>query len=347
MSGLRLKLFALPLAALVLASCEQSNMVSPIGSSNQAFSKDITPQQLGSGLATGTARVVIRLERNDSLIARRLILKLRSGTQRPEEVEGRVSAVAMGGAADTLTFGELGGLKIAINDSTHFRGEIEDVDSTHDSDRVVTAGSDGPGGMDEEGDRAPLTRAAFTTRLAALIAAGRRPTVSVTRPAPASPQAPGDNSFVAASARLDEGDEVAEIEMNVDSANFAVNTTPPPLGFITVLGLKIEIRSSTRISSDMEDTGGEGRFGGIVKTVDTTANTFTLSDSTVVKVVAGTEFEDGDEHVGLHTLAQVAADLTAGKTVFAHGRGVLESAGPPKTIIAIEVRFFDSAMVGM
>ncbi|MFI5279697.1 MAG: hypothetical protein ACHQU1_04315 [Gemmatimonadales bacterium] len=340
-------LAALPVAALVLASCEHSSMVDPVGSSSQAFSRDITPAQLDSGLTAGSGRVVIRLVRGDSLVARRIVLKRHSGTQRPEEVEGRVSAVATGGATDTLTFGDLGGLKIVINDSTTFQGEIEEGHGGHDGGHRDILGSDGPGGMDEDGPRTAVTRAAFTARLAALIAAGRRPNVEAMRPAPASPQAPDDGSFVASSLRLDEGDEAAEIEMNVDSANFAADTTPPPLGFVTVLGLKIEIRSTTRFSSDMEDTEGEGRFGGLVQSVDTTAGTVTLADSTVLKIVAGTEIEDGPFDMGLMTLAQVQAALTAGKTVSAHGRGVLETAGPPKTIVVIEVRFFDATAMGM
>jgi hypothetical protein len=351
MPGLRVKLLAsLPLAALVLAACEHASMVDPIGTSSQSFSRIITPSELDSGIAAGSARVVIRLERGDSLIARRIILKRHSGTGRPEEVEGRVSAVASGGTADTLTFGDLGGLKIVINDSTRFRGEIEDADTAHDGerdgDRIGMAGSDGPGGVDLDGDRALVTRATFTARIAALLALGRRPNVDAIRPANGT-QAPGDGSFVASSVRLDEGDEAAEIEMNVDSANFAVNAAPPPLGFITVLGLKIEITSTTRLSGDTEEAEGEGRFGGLVKSVDTTAHTVTLSDSTVLKIVAGTEIEDGPFNMGLMSLAQVQAALTAGKTVSAHGRGVLEAAGPPKTIVVIEVRFFDATTMGM
>src|SRR5260221_3344063 len=122
MAGLRVKLLAsLPVAALVLAGCEHSSVVDPFGSSNQAFSRIITPAQLDSGLAAGSARVVIRLERHDPLRARRIILKLRSGTQRPAEVEGRVSAVVTGGSADTLTFGDLCGPNGMVVDSTALR----------------------------------------------------------------------------------------------------------------------------------------------------------------------------------------------------------------------------------
>ena len=352
MDSSRVKLAALlPVAALLLASCEHATMTNPVTNPAQ-FTQNISAADLDSTLVKGTARVVVRLARNDSLVARRIIVKLRSGLTRPEEVEGRVSAVASGSTADTMTFGDLGGLQVVINDSTHFRGDLDEGgnDSAEHRDSMETHDvigmSDGPGGLDEDGGRALLTRADFTAQIKLLLAAGRRPNVRAMRPAPSSPQAPGNASFVATSVRLDEGDEAAEIEMNVDSANFTSNATPPPLGWITVLGLKIEIRSSTRISADLDDTEGEGRFGGIVKAVDTTAHSFTLSDSTVVRVVAGTEFEDGEDGMGLATLAEVQAALAAGKTVSAHGRGILDSAGPPRTFIAIEVRFFAGISLG-
>ena len=304
------------LALLAAAGCEHAS--APITGPNAApvFSAQSSIEDLKTRLDSGVARIRIKLV-PDSLVARRIVIERPRRMRSAEEVEGRVVAVAIGAGADTLTL-DIGGLQVVLDSSTRLRGEHAWGD--HD-----------------EGDEGSSALADFTTRLTMALAAGRRPFVEARRAAPASPQAPDDSAFVARTVRFDDADEAPEIEIDVDSASFAANGSPPPAAWITVLGRRIEIRDSTIIRSDLPRAEGVQNFSDTVSAVDTTARTVTLMGGAVLRIVAGTEIET--EHgMGLATLADVAAALAASKTVLAHGRGLLETA-TPATFDVIEVVF--------
>jgi hypothetical protein len=312
----------LPCGALFLAvACEHSatptnpNAAAPSASGAAVFSAQASIGDLQHTLDSGAARVRIRLVR-DSLVADRIVIERARKMSADEEVEGRVTAVATGPGADTLTL-DVGGLKVVLDSATRLRGQHEWGDD------------------DEHGARSGL--AEFTMRLTMALGAGRRPFVEARRKPAAAPQAPGDGSFTAATIRLDAADEAPELEVNVDSANFSTNGSPPPDGWITVLGLAIEIRSTTTIKADLPRASGVMEFSDTVLSADVVAATVTLAGGTVLRIVVGSEIESA-HGVGIASLALVAADLAAGKTVLAHGRGLLVTA-PPRTFDVIEVVF--------
>jgi hypothetical protein len=167
--------------------------------------------------------------------------------------------------------------------------------------------------------------------------------VRATRQAPAQPQAPDDGKFLAATLQLDEGNNHPRIELNITGANLTENKTPPPDAFLKVLGVSLELKTSdgtTKLQAENEEAEGAEEFHGVVKSVDVTAKTVTLMDGTIIRIVAGTEFEDreGGEDNHLSTLADVKAALTAGKTVEAEGRGLIDTTSP-LTIDAIRIEF--------
>jgi uncharacterized protein DUF5666 len=167
--------------------------------------------------------------------------------------------------------------------------------------------------------------------------------VRATRPAPAQPQAPDDGKFLAATLQLDEGNNHPRIELNIAAANLTTNATPPPDAILKVLGVSLELRVSdgtTKLRVENQEAEGAEEFHGVVKSVDQTAKTVTLMDGTIIRIVAGTEFEarEGDVDDHLTSLADVQAALTAGKTVEAEGRGVVDTTSP-LMIDAIRIEF--------
>jgi len=192
---------------------------------------------------------------------------------------------------------------------------------------------------DADGD--DLTMTAFAARVQDALDAGAAPAVRVKRAPPAEPQAPDDPAFTATDLRLLDGLESAKLELNVDADNFALSDTPPPDAWILVLGLEIEIRSTTEIQADDHD-GDESEVEGIVASVDEAAGAVTLTSGAVILIGDGTRFEndEGDEDDGEHltSLAAVAEALAAGLTVKAEAEGAIESTDP-LTVMAREVEF--------
>lgn len=316
--------FSVVLLTLLAAACD-STSTGPHSSSIQ-FSRNISLPDAQTQLQTGPARVEVWVIPG-TLVARRVELRDAENMSRPERVRSRVTAVTSGTGTATFTL-EVGGLQIAADGST-----------------LLQTGDDGDGHMDvsPSDGGAALTLADFVARVQAEIAAGNNPTLTASRQPPASPQAPDDGSFLAADLRLGEGNNHAVIELNITGANLVTNATPPPDGFLTILGLSLELRladGTTRLRQENPDIEGEREFEGTVQTVDQTARTVTLTDGTIIRIVAGTEFEaresDDDDH--LATLAAVQDALTAGKTVKAEGRGVVDSTNP-LTLDAIRIEF--------
>jgi len=255
-----------------------------------------------------------------TLVARRVELEESSEMTRPEQVRSRVTAVTSG--TDTATFTlEVGGIEIAANGSTMIRHGDRDGDMAQSA----------------------VTLADFVALVQADIAAGHNPTLSASRQPATAPQAPDEGSFLAAELKLDEGNSHSVIQLNIAAANLVTNPTPPPDGFLKLLGVSLELRLSdgtTKLKQENPELEGVREFEGLVQSVDLTAQTVTLKDGTIIRIVAGTEFDgregDADDH--LTSLAAVQDALTAGKTVKAEGRALADSTNP-LTLDAIHIEF--------
>src|SRR5216684_7695024 len=302
---------------LFAVACDHSP--SGPGSTPIQFSRTVSLPDAQSLLQTGPTRVEVRVIPG-TLVARRVELEESREMTRPEEVRSRVTAVTSG--TDTATFTlEVGGLQIAANGTTMIRH----------------------GERGDDAAQSAMTLADFVALVQADIAAGHNPTLTASRHAPATPQGPDDGSFLAADLKLDEGNNHSVIKLNIAAANLVTNATPPPDGFLKVLGLSLELRladGTTKLKQENPELEGVREFEGLVQSVDVTAQTVTLKDGTIIRIVAGTEFEgregEGDDHVT--GLPAVQDALTAGKTVRAEGRGLVDSSNP-LTLDAIRIEF--------
>ena len=305
------------LVVLLAAGCDR--MTTAPGSSSIQFSRTISLPDAHTLLQTGPTRVEVRVIPG-TLVARRVELEESKEMSRPEQVRSRVTAVTSG--TDTATFTlEVGGIHIAANGST----------AIHHGDR--------------DGDMAQTatTLADFVALVQADIAAGHNPTLTATRQPPSAPQAPDDGKFLAADLRLEEANSHSVIQLNIAAANLTTNATPPPDGFLKLLGVSLELRladGTTKLEQENPELEGVREFEGTVQSVDQTAKTVTLKDGTVIRIVAGTEFDarEGDEDDHLTSLAAVQDALTAGKTVETEGRGLVDSTSP-LTFDAIRIEF--------
>jgi hypothetical protein len=301
---------------LFATACDHSP--SGPGSTPIQFSRTVSLPDAQSLLQTGPTRVEVRVIPG-TLVARRVELEESSEMTRPEQVRSRVTAVTSG--TDTATFTlEVGGIQIAANGSTMIRHGDRDGDMAQSA----------------------VTLADFVALVQADIAAGHNPTLTASRQAPSAPQAPDDGKFLAAAVRLDEANSHSVIKLNIAAANLVTNATPPPDGFLKLLGVSLELRladGTTKLKQENPELEGVREFEGTVQSVDQTANTVTLKDGTVIRIVAGTEFdarEGEDDH--LTSLAAVQDALTAGKTVKTEGRGLVDSTSP-LTFDAIRIEF--------
>jgi hypothetical protein len=302
---------------LFAAACDHSPNAP--GSTPIQFSRTVSLPDAQSLLQTGPTRVEVQVIPG-SLVARRVELEESKEMSRPEQVRSRVTAVTSG--TDTATFTlEVGGLQIAANGTTMIRHGDRDGDMAQSA----------------------VTLADFVTLVQADIAAGHNPTLTATRQPPSAPQAPDDGKFLAADVRLDEANSHSVIKLNIAAANLVTNATPPPDGFLKLLGVSLELRladGTTKLKQENPELEGVREFEGIVQSVDQTANTVTLKDGTVIRIVAGTEFDarEGNEDDHLTSLAAVQDALTAGKTVKTEGRGLVDSTSP-LTFDAVRIEF--------
>src|SRR2546427_1873629 len=302
---------------LFAVACDHSP--SGPGSTPIQFSRTVSLPDAQSLLQTGPTRVEVRVIPG-TLVARRVDLEESNEMSRPEQVRSRVTAVTSG--TDTATFTlEVGGLKIAANGATTIRHGDRDGDMAQSA----------------------TTLADFVALVQADIAAGHNPTLTASRQAPSAPQAPDDGKFLAADLRLDEANSHSVIKLNIAAANLVTNATPPPDGFLKLLGVSLELRladGTTKLKQENPELEGVREFEGTVQSVDQTAKTVTLKDGTVIRIVAGTEFDarEGNEDDHLTSLAAVQDALTAGKTVKTEGRGLVDSTSP-LTFDAIHIEF--------
>src|SRR5207247_7106907 len=96
----------------------------------------------------------------------------------------------------------------------------------------------------DDAAQSALTLVDFVALVQADIAAGQNPTLTASRQPPATPQGPDDGGFLAADLKLDEGNSHSVIKLNIAAANLVTNPTPPPDGFLKVLGVSLELRMS-------------------------------------------------------------------------------------------------------
>jgi hypothetical protein len=314
------RLLPIVIGGLVSYGCDMQRSVGP--NASLQFSRIITLTNFDSLLGAGPARVKVWLKPG-TLVARRVVVEQADQLKRSERLDGRVTAIAASATEDTLSLA-IGDLKVVVDTATKFTGQHEEGDG-------------------DDNHAAPASLGEFTMRVQTALAAGRHPAIEVRRPAPGTPQAPGDASFTAAVVRLDDEADRPSIEMDVTGANVLSNSTPPPDAWLELLGQKIELRTSdstTRIKQQTPRTEGEVQFGGIVGSVDVGAHTATLADGTILRFVAGSEIDPSDDRDDstLATLADVKSALAAGDSVIARGEGLLETA-TPRTLDVIRVRF--------
>lgn len=281
------------------------------GGSETRFSEEISFPAFEDELSTDRARVEIKLIPG-TLVAREVEIEEPEDRADREEIESRVTAID--GAAGFLTLA-LGNLRVDFGAGTEFRRE----------------------------DDGALTLDEFVAEVEAALAAGRNPPIEAKRTPPAQPQAPDDPTFFATRLELDDEREEPEIEINVDADNLVANASPPPDGFLRVLGLEIEIRAAegtTELERERDDDAREdAEFEGVVASVDVAGGTVTLTNGTVVRVVDATEIEDEDgDDEELGSLEEVQTALASGLVVEADGEGRVESRAP-LTIVAKEVEF--------
>jgi hypothetical protein len=348
-------LFAGLTLGVSLAAAGCSNSQSPAVGGPQ-FSTQVGINDFQQRIDSGPARVRIVLA-DTGLVAIRVNIHRPDQIDRPERIEGPITDISGGGAGGNITLA-VAGLVIGFDSTTRFGAADEgedrqgdEQDSVQDSvrDSLRWGGSDTQDTWGEHfGEHGPLTAAEFVTHVQAALAAGEHPAVVALRQPPATPQAPDDATFLARQIQLDHEADHPRIELNVAAANFQANGSPPPDGWLQVLGLKIALDVTdgiTHLEVSTPETEGEHHFRGVVQSVDQGAGTVLLTDSTVVRIVAGTRIESADregwapaDSTELATLADVQAALTAGKSVVCKGEGILDTATPP-VWDAVEVEF--------
>lgn len=258
----------------------------------------------------GSRWVEIRLTA-DALVARKVEVEADSDSDDEEEIEGRVVSLEVSGDAGAFVL-EPGDVRVQFDGTTRFRFDEDDG---------------GDVGME-----------VFIAHVQQRLDAGDQPVIDAERDAPAEPQAPDDPGFLARRIDLDDDDDDddarrgTKLEMLIDADNLISNETPPPDGWVRVLGLDIEVRldgtTDLEIDDDDRDEDGEIEFEGFVETVDTEDSTVTLFTGRVVRIVAGTRFDDDDDGEGLRSLDQVAEALGFGLRIEAEGEGDADPDNP-------------------
>jgi hypothetical protein len=302
---------ALGLAAAVSA-CGDEGLTAPDpdAGADVGFSEPITLSELQSA-SSSPVRVEVELYPDATpLLARELEVEDSEELVDEEKLEGRVTALRRGATGAVLVL-DLGGLEVDVGAGTRFRDE--------------TGAGD-------------LSMAAALDRLEAELAAGGRPPVEAKRTPPTQPQAPDDPSFVASKLRLNDESSDPRLELNVDTDNFDLGGTGGQ-GTLRVLGLEIGLDVTggrTELEREGESAAGEVDFEGLVATADAASGTVTLVGGLVIRIVDGTEVEQGSGEKHLRSLTAVAEALAGGHTVEAEGEGVQET---PGVLVATKVEF--------
>jgi len=289
------------LAAIgVIAGCSGDGATGP--SATTQFSQVLSLPQFDSTLTSSPHRVEIQLLPGG--------LTVREVDVEPDEAEEKiVSAVtAIDPAQGTVTLA-LGGFKVSYGASTRFR--------TPSKSRV--------------------SRSEWEAAIASALTAGQQPPIEARRNQPASPQAPTDVSFLATDLRIADRTDDPKIEVLVGDANLETVAAPPPLAILRVFGLPLQITSQSRLGRRTQGgvPTGSVEFQASINSVNVAGGTMTLAGGTVIRIGGGTAFDPTGD---LFTLQTTADAVGAGKAVRVEGRGTVESAGPPPTIAASDVK---------
>jgi predicted RNA-binding protein len=289
--------------SLAVLSCTEFG-VGPEGQGSLELFQSGDFSDASGHLNNGVASVRVVLD-DERLLARRV----RIGTpEKNEEIEGPVTKFELTSSGGAVT--------IAPGFVVHFTGETEF----------------------EIGDE-DVTKDVFIARLTAALAEGAGPWVEAERDAPDEPQAPDNASFVAEELSLHRPGEHLEFRLNVDRDNLVRNASPPPDGWLKVLGLTIELRVSEGLTViEIEnDEVAKREFAGAVEAVDLAARSLLLEDGLTIRVVEDTELHLRTDHgFPLRSLEAAAQAIDAGLAVFAAGIGAVETEDPP-VLVAIRL----------
>jgi len=293
-------------------ACETVPGPEQLGDDTQ-FATGLSMSELTNTLDTEAQRVEVTLYR-EGIVVRELEIKSAEALRTDERVQGRILAVGRAEAGGYIEL-NIEGLRIGFTGETRFtarEGEVE---------------------LDLEG---------FVARVTGALAEGARPAVEAVRSPPDAPQAPGDDRFVARHIKLLGEGEGRIIEMNIDADNLRREESPPPDGWIALLGREFELRireGITHLERERPDLVKE-HFEGLVESVYLERHAFKIRNGPLVRVLPGeTEirYQEGDEH-RLGSLEAVARALEEGLRVFTAGVGVVERREPLE-LIAIAVVF--------
>lgn len=284
----------------VIAGCSTDAATGPVETTQ--FSQVLSLPQFDSSLGSGSHRIEIKLV-SGSLTVREVDLE-------PDDAEEQIASevTAIDPAQGTVTLA-LGGFKVSYDGNTRFRTPT----------------------------RSRVSRSAWETAISAALNAGQSPPIQARRKQPASPRAPNDASFLAADLRIADRTDDPKIEALVAEANLETIASPPPLAILRVFGLPLEITSQSRLGRRTPGgvPTGSVEFQASVKSVDVAGGTLTLAGGTLIHFGAGTTFDPTGD---LFSLESTASAVEAGKVVRTEGRGTVETAGPPATIAATDVK---------
>jgi len=282
------------------AGCSSDGATGP--SETAQFSQVLSLPQFDSTVSSGPHRVEISLIPGG--------LTVREVDVEPDEAEERIvsEVTAIDPAQGTVTL-SLGGFKVSYGASTRFRT---------------------PG-------KSRVSRVEWEAAISSALDAGQKPPIEARRSQPASPQAPTDAAFLATDLRIADRTDDPKIEALVADANLETIASPPPLAILRVFGLPLEINSQSHLARRIPGgiPTGAVEFQASVTSVDVAGGTMTIAGGTILRVGAGTTFDPTGD---LFSLQSTADAVGAGKAVRVEGRGTVESAGPPATIAASEVK---------
>jgi len=206
----------------------------------------------------------------------------------------------------------------------------------------------------------PVSRDAFASRVREDLGAGRHTPIVVERPAPASPQGPDDERFVAMHVVVG-GDGTPSLRVKVGPDNLERVTNPSsvdPDTWLNVLGrhLRMKMRDGTTSANRHRHRYERvEEFSGQVASIDLEARTLRLTDGLILRVTGRTDIVQRRGYA--RTLRVAAEALQSGKTVTARGLAVAQEQDGRKLALRVALKIegvenapivveFDGVVVG-